>query len=72
MTKYKIQNKSQAPSTKFQINPVTDEMKNNWASNGLNCKFQLPNDQNMSVSNIGILVIGACLACLPARQGFGF
>jgi len=61
MTKHNIKNKSQVPSTKFQINPVTDEMENNCVSNGVNSKFQLQNDQNKYVLVIGILVIGAYL-----------
>jgi hypothetical protein len=47
--------KYQIPSTKLQINS----------------KLQLPNNQTILVSDIGVLVIGAYLAfaCLPARQG---
>jgi hypothetical protein len=70
MTKHKIKNKHQIPSTKFQINH----------------KFKLPNNRNILASGIGILVIGVYpvidiiifhlvsngvyLACLPVRQGF--
>jgi hypothetical protein len=40
----KYQYKHQIPSTKLKINPVTDEVKNNYVSNGVNPKFQIPND----------------------------
>jgi hypothetical protein len=38
--------KSQVPISKSQINPVTDEMKNSYVSNGVNPNDQISNSQN--------------------------
>jgi len=61
-------NKSQIPNPKSQINPVTDEMKNNYVSNGLNPNFQIPKPQASKFWSLDIwlliivcnLVLGIC------------
>jgi len=59
-----IQDKSQIPACpagrpnpKSQINPVTDEMKNNYVNNGVNPNFQTPKFQTRKFRSLVIWLL---------------